>query len=265
MRLFKYVRAERIDILEAQRIAFTPPEEFNDVLDIRPKVIPLTSRAVLKRRAKDEEAEVLKEMPPSFHALPRKQRREKQREILKSAIKHMQKNAGGFAKQLQQDLRSGINKHFGILCLTANPDHKLMWGHYADGHRGFVLEFNTDDPRFALTDEINRVVYSDVPPTYDQAAGSQGWWKVKSKDWEYEGEYRIVTKLENCERKSCSDGKVIYLRHLPRECVKSVFMGLMMEGPKKHRLREICRPAGIDVFEAEFLKDGVSYEFRKAK
>jgi hypothetical protein len=166
------------------------------------------------------------------------------------------------ARKLQEDLHAGVNKHFGVLCLTANPNHKLMWGIYADGHRGFVLEFNTENPRFALSDGLHRIVYSTTPPTYDPAVGSQGWWKVKSKDWEHEDEYRIVSKLDECEKKSC-DGRTIYLRHLPRECVKAVFMGLKMEEVMKKRLREMCRPSGIGLFEATFLNDGVSYEFRK--
>lgn len=265
MRLFKYVRAERIDILETQRIAFTSPEDFNDVFDTRPRVIPLTNRAVLKRRLKKEEAEALLHLPPSYHALPRKLRREKQRELFKGAIKHFQDNAEGIATQLRKQLSLTVCKHFGILCLTTNSDHPLMWGHYADGHRGFVLEFNTDNPRFALTDEIHRVIYSKAQPIYDPAVGSHGWWKVKSEEWEYEAEYRITMLLENCERKSRSDGKVIYFRHMPRECIKAVFMGLKMEEAKKNRLREICRPTGIDIYEAEFLSDGVSYEFRGTK
>lgn len=265
MRLFKYVRAERVDILENQRIAFTPPEEFNDVFDTRPRVIPLTNMALLKQMAKEEEPEVWRQMPPSFQALPRKQRREKQREMSKAALKNFQKNAEGFAKQFQQYLHSEISKRFGILCLATNPDHKLMWGHYADGHRGFLLEFDTNNPRFVLKDQMHQVIYSDVPPTYDPAIGSQGWWKIKNKDWEYEGEYRITMMLEKCERRICPNGKIVYLQHMPRECVKAVYMGLKMEKSMKNRLREICQSAGIDLFEAEFLKDGVSYEFRKTK
>ena len=30
----------------------------------------------------------------------------------------------------------------GILCLTSNPDSVVMWSHYADKHRGIVIEFD---------------------------------------------------------------------------------------------------------------------------
>jgi Protein of unknown function (DUF2971) len=262
MRLFKYVRAERIDILENQRIAFTQPEEFNDALDTRPRVVPMTSKAVLKRKTRDEEDEVLKQMPPAFQVLPRAERRRIGRELMKGSIKHIQENAEPIARKLQEDIYSGINALFGVLCLTTNPDHKLMWGHYADGHRGFVMEFDTKKPRFALSDDLHRIIYSNEPPTYDPAIGSQGWWKVKSKEWEYEEEYRIVSKLCECEKKIIKD-KTVYLRHLPRDCVKAVFMGLKMEAAMKKRLREVCQQANINLFEAAFVNSEEAYEFRK--
>ena len=33
---------------------------------------------------------------------------------------------------------------WGIYCLSAVPDDILMWAHYADGHRGFCLQFLND-------------------------------------------------------------------------------------------------------------------------
>jgi hypothetical protein len=265
MRLFKYVRAERVDILETERIAFTPPEEFNDVFDTKPKVVPLTNMTLLKQRAKAQEKEAQRHLSASFRLLPRKERRKKQREILKEVVHQMRTSADSIAEQIQTGLQTEINKHFGILCLTTNPDNKLMWGHYADGHRGMVLEFDVKNPRFAITDKEHRVYYSTEPATYDPAVGSQGWWKIKSTEWEYEGEYRITTRLKECEKKILPNGKIIYLHQLPRDCVKAVYMGLKMEEAIKNRLRKICRPSGIELYEAKFLKDGMAYEFRKTE
>lgn len=263
MRLFKYVCQERIDILETQRIAVTPPEEFNDVFDTRPHVVPFKNRALLRQRAKIYEEGAIKSLPPSFHQLPRKERREKQREYFKHTVNKLLEHADDIAQHLQNEIPKSISKHLGVLCLSTNPDHKLMWGHYADGHRGFVLEFDASNPRFSLTGNLHQVIYSDTPGTYDPLVGSQGWWKVKSREWEYEKEYRITMLLKNCEQKKLPNGKIIYLKHLPRACVKAVFMGLRMEAGTKKRLQEICRPASIEMFEASFLKDGSAYEFKK--
>ena len=262
MRLFKYVRPERIDILENQRIAFTLPEDFNDVLDSRLKVKPMTSRNFLKRRAKEEEREVLKGLPAEFQALPRSERRKAARGFLKGSIKNLQENAEIIANKLQDELYENVSKKFCVLCLTTNPNDPLMWGYYADGHRGFMLEFNTNDPRFALSDKLHQIIYSASPPTYDQSVASHGWWKIKSKAWEHENEYRIISTLDDCEKKIVN-GKTIYLRHLPRTCVKAVYMGLKIEESIKKTITDICKSSGIAVFESIFSKDGISYEFHE--
>jgi hypothetical protein len=85
IRLFKYVRPERVDILENQQIRFTPPKEFNDALDTRVRVVPLTNRAILKSRAKAHEAAVIRSLPPEFHMKSRAERRKIERELLKGS------------------------------------------------------------------------------------------------------------------------------------------------------------------------------------
>jgi hypothetical protein len=262
IRLFKYVRPERIDILENQQIRFTPPKEFNDALDTRPRVIPMTSKAVLKKKAKEHEAEALRHLPPEFHLRSRAERRRIQRELFKGSIKHIQEKADAIARKLQEDIYLGVNQFFGVLCLTENLNHRLMWGHYTNGDRGFVIEFDAENPRFSQAN-LHQIIYSYEPPTYDPAVGSHGWWKVKSKEWEYEREYRIVSELCDCEKRIVNK-QAIYLRRLPRNCIKSVFMGLAMEHGIKKRLKDVCQPSEIKLFEAVISNGKTPYEFREA-
>jgi hypothetical protein len=262
IRLFKYVRPERVDILENQKIAFTPPADFNDILDTRPRVVPIFSKSILKRKAKAEEAEVLKHMPPSFHALPRHKRREMERQLLRGSVDEMHRNAESIAKRLQDDIHTGVSKFFCVLCLSTNQDNKLMWGHYADGHRGFVIEFDTQNPRFAVNENLHQIIYSDEPATYDPSVGSQGWWKVKGKEWEYENEYRIVMPIDACEKVIVNE-KPIYLKYLPRECVKAIYLGLKINGAAKDRILSLCRSSKVEVFQSVFQADGVTYSFHK--
>jgi hypothetical protein len=261
MRLFKYVNAERVDIIENQQIRFTSPKDFNDALDTRPRVAPLKNRTALKIRAKSYEAEILRSLPLHFHLLPRAERRKKEKELFRGSIKYMQENAEAIAKKIEGDVYLGISQLFGVLCLTASFNNRLMWGNYADGDRGFMIEFDSGEPRFG-PGVIHKIVYSEEPPTYDPAIGSDGWWKVKSLDWEYENEYRIVSLLNQCEKKLVN-GKTIYLKHLPRQCIKSIFMGLAMENKIKEKLRDISKPAGIKLFEAVISYGKSQYEFRE--
>ncbi len=49
----------------------------------------------------------------------------------------------------------------GIACFSATVTEIMMWSHYADGHRGFCLEFDTSAPPFIKALEVH---YVDAPP-----------------------------------------------------------------------------------------------------
>ncbi|MBL7103181.1 MAG: DUF2971 domain-containing protein [Bacteroidales bacterium] len=36
------------------------------------------------------------------------------------------------------------NDHYGILSLSAKWDNILIWGHYAEKHKGFCIGFNEE-------------------------------------------------------------------------------------------------------------------------
>jgi len=78
-----------------------------------------------------------------------------------------------------------------------------MWSHYANGHKGFCLEFDTEF--FLLSARIpsvklTKVIYSDSYPMMSP----RDWYKsprrslepihTKSKDWTSEQEWRLVRK-----------------------------------------------------------------------
>jgi hypothetical protein len=261
-RLFKYLPPERVDILEEQRIAFTPPERFNDAFDTKPKVVPITSQTYLKARTNPYSKEALRELPPEYWKLPRKRRREIAREIHKGFLRHMKNNAEQFAEKLETDIPLGVNKMFGLLCLSAEPNHELMWAHYAKGNEGFVVEFNISSPAFQQLGRPHEMIYSDTPPTYDPTTGSQGWWKVKKQIWESEREYRIVTELTACKPEE-KEGQAVYFRRLPREGIKAVYVGLKASVETRNRIQTACKTSGIEIFEAKYSRDGRTIEFRK--
>ncbi|MEZ8154552.1 DUF2971 domain-containing protein [Vibrio splendidus] len=65
----------------------------------------------------------------------------------------------------------GVIDHARITCFSKRPDNLLMWSHYANGLRGFCLEFDPylvlfNNPNFA---EIYEVNYQANPPEIDTA------------------------------------------------------------------------------------------------
>lgn len=72
----------------------------------------------------------------------------------------------------------------------------LMWAHYADGHRGACMEFEI--PPSLIKDDGKCSFISLVPIVYEENINIEGKLSisaalnVKSKDWEYEHEVRLV-------------------------------------------------------------------------
>lgn len=93
-------------------------------------------------------------------------------------------------------IKNHITKHlnsYGVLCLTHNLDNILMWGHYADKHRGAILVFDiTEDPRFFAAPI--KVTYSFNYPTftprnYKEALKAMA---MKFMMWQHENEIRVL-------------------------------------------------------------------------
>jgi Protein of unknown function (DUF2971) len=97
----------------------------------------------------------------------------------------------------------------GICCFSETYDNILMWAHYADGHRGFCLEFDTSLPPFSIVrdDKVvqhaEEVKYQPEIPSYDLIELMSGDLETRTKKlskmllltkgecWQYQSEWRI--------------------------------------------------------------------------
>jgi len=101
-------------------------------------------------------------------------------------------------------MRSGV----GVLSLSEVPDSKLMWSHYSDAHKGFVIEYDFgelgyDDLQKRLcfpvlysskARDITRYVMRGTGPQFNNMFG-QYLAIVKQAEWAYEKEWRIVSMI----------------------------------------------------------------------
>jgi Protein of unknown function (DUF2971) len=87
-----------------------------------------------------------------------------------------------------------MDMRYRVFCLSAKPNSHLMWGHYADHHRGICLEF---DVRTSLFSSATQVNYNASYPEYAlDSGGALSPFYTKSSDWSYEEEYRLVAQEE---------------------------------------------------------------------
>lgn len=96
----------------------------------------------------------------------------------------------------------------GIFSLCEEANNNVMWSHYGNSHKGFCIGFNVSELFNVFKDSfLGRVLYKDNFPNihdikkciinndYDTIDGLNF---TKSKEWEYEKEYRFKKiKLDN--------------------------------------------------------------------
>lgn len=86
-----------------------------------------------------------------------------------------------------------------IFCLSAASDNTLMWSHYADGHRGAVIEIDMNGAKQnnSWLYAAKPVTYSDVMPSYqenfkgDPTKIYNETIYTKKEDWSNEKEWRV--------------------------------------------------------------------------
>lgn len=115
----------------------------------------------------------------------------------------------------------------GVLSLCDTPDNMLLWAHYANEHRGAVLELDASDLIVSrpTPDEIQamaQVIYSDQ--RIDFVGCRLPLWMTlnyKSAAWAYEREWRLYRSLSALRHKIGD----IYVADLPPKAVKRIIFG----------------------------------------
>lgn len=239
MHMFRYFPPSSVSILERGLMCFTPPTYFNDPFEMSPQVIPVRHRSHIKHQAEDYVRESRERLNRRFgQHLGRRERRKKLAEFKKGMAKAIKDASVEFACEAQDAVLPNVANRYGVLCLTAVPDSLLMWAHYAQGHRGFVIEFDADHPSFAtelgepevVRYSVRRSVYDlerEVPPDF---------YLSKSIEWAYEKEWRVVRRLDLCDS-ILVDEKNYYVRRMPFGAVVSIRCGCKTEETTK---QDIC-------------------------
>lgn len=240
----EYLRA----LLVHGKLYHSLPSQFNDPFECTPHWSPPTTEA--------EEKEIRRH----FSALLRVQNPGLSRPVSRRMVAAAMADKPFFHKSMR-DAISATYSEIRICCFTANKDNLLMWSHYADAHRGFCLEFDARAEPFL---RAHKVAYSTAYPVMPYPVRANGDALIpaltKSKEWEYEQEYRsfLSSELENAPR---NDGSSCLL---DGAALKAVYFGARMT--PKHRgvvtslIREgLFRP---DFWEAKISENAFELTFQ---
>ena len=142
-----------------------------------------------------------------------------------------------------EKVKSSILGSKGILSLSTNPTAILMWSHYTNSHKGFVLGFeilkdvqffnvplhvkySQDYPAFKYLTEPDKIVCYGM--------------LTKSKFWEYEGEIRVIKNQQG-------------LHTFAKDCLVEIILGCCIEQVNKDRIFQYLKNYGyghVKVYQA---------------
>lgn len=270
MPLFKYLHPDRIDVLLGRSIRFSSPAVLNDPFELKPHLAALASREHMESEIALRFPELVRE---EFEKLSSEVRSlvsaEALQEVLLRQLPQMKQNIQGMAGMLTPKLQDVMARKFeeliGILCLTEVADSLLMWAHYADSHRGFVIEFDESSPffdrRVRLDDELRhlrKVSYNTKRPSLTLVEVEDfSPFMTKGTDWQYEAEWRMMMPLDAASKIVKNGQHVVHLYEFPADAITSVILGCRMDTQKKEEIKQVladsphfghvrCREAEID-------------------
>jgi Protein of unknown function (DUF2971) len=234
MRVYKYLIPSRFDVLEKGQIRFTQPVALNDPFECMPcfsefknSLMVMVNRNVKAKTGVD----------------PSKIMPEKLKEVVEQGVFKI------------PDL---LSQHFAVLCLSQVRNNLLMWSHYTDSHKGFVVGFDSEDPFFKAgygktRDGLRKVHYSKkrirIPLTryksYDDPnfiRSYSAFFFTKSSDWKYEKEVRLLAHPNTATLTiALNDEKHLYLYDFPPICVREIIFGYRMSDELKQSIHEVVK------------------------
>jgi hypothetical protein len=137
-------------------------------------------------------------------------------------------------RELLPSIPAKLDQILGVFSLCEISDNLLMWAHYGASHSGFVLELDPNHEYFNARrtekDEfghLRQVRYRDVRPSAS-LTGLDGvdLFLVKSREWEYEREWRILRPLREADKVINAEAGDVHLFKLPSGCVKAIILGV---------------------------------------
>jgi Protein of unknown function (DUF2971) len=266
--LYKYFPIERSEFLNNRLLRFTQPGDFNDPFELHPSV-DLMSKADIAA------------LPPApGHEGPDGRMRiltpEASQAMLTAFLPGLQKqmaqhasHGGAFAFDNNRAAQSTFDSKFGILCLSEIADSLLMWAHYAENHRGFVVQFDEAHTFFAASEfegqslGLTRVEYSPERPVLSYSTiNSPHLYYRKSPEWSCEREWRLIKPLATASKVIAREELPLHLYEVPHEAVKGVILGHAMPHETRVKLFDILASnlGHATIFQTALSKDTYALE-----
>lgn len=96
-------------------------------------------------------------------------------------------------RKAMKETKAELSKTKGLLCFSKTWKNPLLWGHYADKHRGICLGFQISNDVLEKVDYVKERL--PRPKVLDEEFVKSVLF-TKFEHWSYEREYRVYAQLE---------------------------------------------------------------------
>ena len=250
--VYKYLCPARADFFQAFKLRFSQPEALNDPYECLPACDNIDPSKFFDR--------IIARNPNALRHLTPEQVKDAKAKVLSNLQPEQSE------EQCLAIYRTKVNNTLGILSLCKRPDSIVMWAHYAEQHKGFVLGFNRSHPFFekqktdwADTGTLREVTYGMNRINVDFAGEVTLKFDIflrKNRDWDYEEEVRLIRGLHAASELRKVPGKPdICLFDIPKTCVSSVIFGLHcspdLRSSIEHKVKSDVELKDVRLFKAK--------------
>jgi hypothetical protein len=276
MNIYKYLHPDRVDVLESLRIRFSPAVSMNDAFELkpltkgwaspefaRPFIVPKFEEYFAKIDTPEKMLKLITanhpEAEPRFRANMAALGAEAWLNLMKQIIIANFVSGADEVHALVENNWSVHSKkvfdllgtQLGILSLSEDPRHPVMWGNYADCSRGFVIGFDSHHPWFnqprSENDDfcqLTKVTYIDgKSPKYLVELTAQDAVYSKLSAWSYEEEWRMIMPLVKGVDTGIVDtfGQPVILFPFPADCITEVIVGSRCTNDLSEKIEGLCQ------------------------
>lgn len=228
MNVYKYLHPDRVDVLKNGMLRFSQPAALNDPFEVRPNLELVRQDFAYLRRSLAPPG-----LPPSDEDM-----------------KFVDDSVTEFFGQWNENNVSNL----GILSLSSNRNNHLMWAHYCDSHRGFVVGFEMEHPFFLSAygrkGVLHHVRYADERPIFPAPSdpNAEMFFRLnkgvltKSTHWSYENELRMCADTGAADGTGVApNGQELYLIKFPPEILREVIFGFRLLPDERTAITKIAQ------------------------
>ena len=131
----------------------------------------------------------------------------------------------------------------------------LMWAHYADGHKGFCVEYDFSSEFRKQMISLNRVHYDTIDLSKEKLSITEAF-AIKSKEWKYENEVRLISY--NCGKDG--DYDTVYLDE--QSSIVAIYLGLKCSDERVSIIKSLLKGRCIKLYQMKAVGSAIPYKLK---